>query len=134
MNMKKERLGFLRISPNVTTKKVDKSETRLCGVSICNGCHVMALGYSKHHIEELKSDIRSIGIILEVFGMECIGRSSAVHGNTIRVPQTSLSVQAMESIFEKYVQETRCTQPHRQCRRRNNNQMVPLILLPMNTR
>ena len=73
----------------------------------------MALGYSKRHIEELKSDIRSIGITSEVFGLECIGRLSAVHGNTIHVPQTSVDVQTMESVFEKYVQEIGCTQPHK---------------------
>ena len=115
-------------------KDVDKFETRLCGVSICNGCYAMTIGYSKCHIEELKSDIKIIGITSEVFGMECIERSLAVHGNKIHVPQTSLDVQAMKSVFEKYVKETGCTQPHKQCQRRSNNQMVPLILLPMNTR
>ena len=75
----------------------------------------MALRYSKHQIEELKSDIRSIGIPSEVFGVECSGRSLAVHRNTMHVPRTSVGVQTMESIFEKYVIETWCTQPHRQC-------------------
>ena len=115
-------------------KGSDKFETRICGVSICNGCYAVALGYSKRRIEELKSDIRSMGITSEVFGVECSGRSSAVHGNIVHVPRTSVRVQAMESVFEKYVTETGCTQPHRQCRRRSDNQMVPLILLPMNTR
>ena len=115
-------------------KEQDKFETRLCGVFICNGCYAVALGYSKRRIEELKSDIRSIGITSEAFGIECSGRSSAVHGNTVHVPRTFVGVQAMESVFEKYVMETGCTQPHRQCRRRSDNQMVPLILLPMNTR
>ena len=96
-------------------KGSDKFETRLCGVSICNGCYAVALGYSKRQIEELKSDIRSNGITSEVFGVECSGRSSAVHGNTVHVPRTSIGVQAMESVFEKYVTETGCTQPHRQC-------------------
>ena len=90
-------------------KDSDKFETRLCGVSICNGCYAMALGYSKRRIEELKSDIRSIGITSELFGVECSGRSSAVHGNTVHVPRTSVGVQEMESIFEKYVTETGCT-------------------------
>ena len=115
-------------------KGSDKFETRLCGVSIYNGCYAVALGYSKRRIEELKSDIRSTGITSEVFGVECSGRSSAVHGNIVHVPRTSVGVQAMESVFEKYVMEIGCTQPHRQCRRRSDNQMVPLILLPMNTR
>ena len=93
----------------------DKFETWLCGVSICNGCYAVALGYSKRRIEELKSDIRSIGITSEVFGVECRGRSSVVHGNTMHVPQKSVGVLAMESVFKKYVMETGCTQPHRQC-------------------
>ena len=115
-------------------KDNDKFETRLYGVSICNGCYAVTLGYSKRRMEELKSDIRSIGITLELFGVECRGRSSALHGNTVLVPQTFVGLQAMESVFEKYVTEIGCTQPHRQCRRRSDNQMVPLILLPMNTR
>ena len=94
-------------------KDSDKFETRLCGVSICNGCYAMALGYSKRCIEELKFDIRSIGITSELFGVEYSGRLSAVHGNTIHVPQTYVGVQAMESVFEKYVMEIGCTQPHR---------------------
>ena len=112
----------------------DKFETKLCGQSVCNGCYAMALGYSKRHIEELKSDIRSTGIISEVFDVQCKGRSSVVYGNTIRVPQNGLGMQAMESIFQKYVQNSGCTQPHRHCQRRNDKTMVPLVLLPMNTR
>ena len=40
----------------------------------------------------------------------------------------------MESVFQKYVQDSGCTQPHRQCQRQNDKKMVPLVLLPMNTR
>ena len=93
----------------------DKFETKLCSQSVCNGCYAVALGYSKRRIEELKSDIRNTGIILEVFDVQCRGRSSAVHGNTVRVPRTGLGMQAMESVFQKYVQDSGCTQPHRQC-------------------
>ena len=70
----------------------DKFKTKLCGQSVCNGCYAVALGYSKRRIEELKSDIRSTGIILEVFDVQCRGRSSAVHGNTGRVPRTGLGM------------------------------------------
>ena len=66
-------------------------------------------------LEELKSDIRSIGITSEVFGVEYSGRSSAVYGNTVHVLRTSVGVQAMEGVFEKNVMETGCTQPHRLC-------------------
>ena len=94
-------------------KDSDKFETRLCGVSIHNGCYAVTLGYSKRNIEELKSDIRSIGITSKVFGVECSRRSSAMHRNTVHVPRIFVGIQTMESIFEKYVMKTGCTQPHR---------------------
>ena len=78
--------------------------------------------------------IRSIGITSEVFGVECRQRLSAMHENTVHIPRTFVGVLAMKSVFEKYVIETWCLQPHRQCRRRSDNHMVPLILLSMNTR
>ena len=78
----------------------DKFETKLCGLSVCNGYYAVALDYSKRRIEELKSDIRSTGIISEIFDVQCKGRSSAVHGNTIRVPRTGLGMQTMESVFQ----------------------------------
>ena len=112
----------------------DNFETKLCGQSVCNGCYVVVLGYSKCHIEELKSVIRITGIISEVFDIQCRGRSSAIHRNTVCVLQTGLGMQAIESVFQKYVQESGCIQPHRQCQRGNDKTMVPLVLLPMNTR
>ena len=66
-------------------KEVDKFETQLCGVSTSSGCSAVALDYSKRRIEELKFNIRSIGITSEVSGMEYISRWSAVLGNTIHV-------------------------------------------------
>ena len=66
-------------------KGTDKFETWPCGVSICNGYYAVALGYSKQRIEELKFDIRNIGITSEVFGVECSGRSPALHGSTMHV-------------------------------------------------
>ena len=39
----------------------------------------------------------------------------------------------MKTIFERSVKEVGYAQPHRQCRRRSNNEMVPLVLLPVNT-
>ena len=70
----------------------DKFETKLFDLSVCNGYYAVALGYSKCHIEELKNDIRSTCNILEVFDFQCRGRSFAVHGNTILVPQTRLGM------------------------------------------
>ena len=115
-------------------KKIRIFETKLCGHSVCNGCYAMALGYSKRRIEELKSDIRSTGITSKVFNNKCRGRSSTVHGNTVRVPRTRLGMQTMKSIFQKYVQESSCTHRHKQCQQTNDKTMIPLVLLPMNTR
>ncbi len=39
----------------------------------------------------------------------------------------------MKTIFERFVKEAGCAQPHRQCRRRSDNEMMPLVLLPVNT-
>ena len=97
------------------SEEIDKFETKVCGQSICNGCYAVALGYSKCRIEELKSDIRSTGIVSKVFDVQCSGRVAATHGNTVHVPRTTIGMQTMESVFEKYVQESGCTQPHRQC-------------------
>ena len=57
-----------------------------------------------------------------------------MYGNTVCVPQTGLGMEAMESICQKYVQDSGYTQLHRQYQRRNDKTMVPLVLLPMNTR
>ena len=54
-------------------EETDKFETKLCGQSVCNGCYAVGLGYSKRRIEELKSNIRSTGIISEVFNVPCRG-------------------------------------------------------------
>ena len=104
--------------------KIDTFETKHCGQCICNSCYAIALGYSRRRIEELKYDIISRGIVSEVHDVQCNGRISAVHGNTSHVPRTSLGVQAMETIFERFVKEAGCAQPHRQCRRRSDNEMV----------
>ena len=55
-------------------EETDKFETKLCGQSVCNGWYAVKLGYSKRCIEELKSDIRSTGIISEVFNVPYRGR------------------------------------------------------------
>ena len=51
-------------------KDSDKFETRLCDVSICNGCYAVTLGYSKRRMEELKTDIRSILRVSNMLGSE----------------------------------------------------------------
>ena len=95
------------------SEETDKFEIKVSGQSVCNSCYVMALGYSKRRIEELKSDIKSMGIVSEVFDVKCSGRSTSTYGNTVHVPRTTIGMQAMESRFEKYVQESGYTQPHR---------------------
>ena len=61
--------------------------------------------------------------------------TSAVNGNTSHIPRTSLGVQAMKTIFERFVKKAGCIQPHRQCRRMSDNEMVslvPLVLILVN--
>ena len=90
MNMKRELVEYLRII-DYYNEQIDKFETKLCGHSICNGCYAVALGYSKHHIEELKGNIRSMGIIiLELFDEDCKGRLSTIYGNVVHIPITTL--------------------------------------------
>ena len=67
-------------------------ETKVCTQSVCNGCYVVALGYSKRRIEELKSGIRSTCIVSKVFDIECSGRSSATHGNIVHIPRTTVRI------------------------------------------
>ena len=74
-----------------------------------------------------------MGIISEVHDVQCNGKISTVYRNTSHVPHTSLGVQVMKTIFERFVKEAGCIQPHRQCRRKNDNEMVSLVLLPVNT-
>ena len=118
---------------NVQNFKNNNFETKLCGQRICNGCYIIDIGYSRRQIEELKSDNRSRGIVSEVHDVQYNGRISAVYGNTSHVPRTSLGVQAIKTIFERFVKEVGCAQPHRQCRRRSDNEMLPFVLLRVNT-
>ena len=74
------------------SEETDKFETKVCGQSVCNGCYAVALGYSKRRIEELKSDIRSRGIVSKVFDIQCSGRAGATHGNTVHVPRTTIGM------------------------------------------
>jgi hypothetical protein len=63
--------------------KTNKFEVKLCGHSICNGCHAFALAYLKRRIYELKSDIKSTRIISKVCDVECKKRIIVVHGHTL---------------------------------------------------
>jgi hypothetical protein len=80
----------------------------------------MALGYSQRRFKQLKVAHR------------VYGRVAAVHGNTCNLKeQVKMSV-AKEN-FTAFVGDAGCTQPHRQVRKKVDNSIVPLILLPMNT-
>ena len=74
------------------SEEIDKFETKVCSQSVCNGCYEVALSYSKCRIEELKSDIRSTGIVSKVFDVQCSGRSAATHGNTVHVLRTTIGM------------------------------------------
>jgi hypothetical protein len=98
----------------------DKYNTKLDGVEVCNACYAMALGYSQRCFKQLKVAHR------------VYGRVAAVHGNTCNLRERAKMSAARES-FTAFVGDAGCTQPHRQVRRKVDNSVVPLILLPMNT-
>jgi hypothetical protein len=98
----------------------DKYNTKLDGVEVCNACYAMALGYSQRRFKQLKVAHR------------VYGRVAAIHRNTCNLRERAKMSAAMES-FTAFVGDAGCTQPHRQVRRKVDNSVVPLILLPMNT-
>ena len=61
-------------------------------------------------------------------------RYSAIHGNSAKQPRASMQAEATRVAFERYVKECGCPQPDRQLYRKKDKRMVPLVLLPMNTR
>jgi hypothetical protein len=101
----------------------DKYNTKLDGMEVCNACYAMALGYSQRHFKQLK-------VAHKVYG-----RVAAIHGNTCNLRERAKMSAARES-FTAFVGDAGCTQlsqPHRQVRKKVDNSVVLLILLPMNT-
>jgi hypothetical protein len=98
----------------------DKYNTKLDGMEVCNACYVMVLRYSQRRFKQLKVAHR------------VYGRVAAVHGNTCNLRERAKMSAARES-FTAFVGDAGCTQPHCQVRRKMDNSVVPLILLPMNT-
>ena len=80
----------------------------------------MALGYLQRHFNQLK------------MAHKVYGRVSAVHGNICYLREQAKMSKTRES-FTAFVGDAGCTQPHRQVRKKLDNTVVPLILLPMNT-
>lgn len=100
----------------------DKFVTKLDGKEVCNACYAVAVGYSQRRFKDLKKD--------------CLiyGRVTAIHGNTLSDPvRESIRMSAAEACFKCFVDEAGCFQPHRSIRRKSDNEVLPLILLPMNT-
>jgi hypothetical protein len=98
----------------------EKYNTKLDGVEVCNACYAMALGYSQRHFKQLKVAHR------------VYRRVAAVHGNTCNLRER-VKMSAARENFTAFVGDAGCTQPHRQVRKKVDNSVVPLILLPMNT-
>lgn len=100
----------------------DKFVTKLDGKEVCNACYALGVGYSQRRFKQLK--------------VECsvYGRVTAIHGNTLSDPVRETSrMSAADASFKIFVDEAGCPQPHRSLRRKSDNEVVPLILLPMNT-
>ena len=100
--------------------KRDKYKTKLDGMEVCNSCYAMALGYSQRRFKKLKVAHR------------VYGRVAVVHGNTCNLRERAKMSAAREN-FTAFVGDARCTQSHCQVRKKLDNSVVPLILLPMNT-
>jgi hypothetical protein len=75
-------------------------------------------------------------------GMQCVLRSSTrIFSEAIQTTESctlchlreGAKMMAARESFQEFVGEAGCTQPHRQIRRKVDNLVVPLILLPMNT-
>jgi hypothetical protein len=98
----------------------NKFKTKFDGVEVCNACYAAALGYSQRRFKQLKVAHR----VYE--------RVAAMHGNTCHLREGAKMMATRES-FQEFIGEAGCTQPHRQIRRKVDNLVVPLILLPMNT-
>jgi hypothetical protein len=100
--------------------KKDKYNTKLDGVEVCNAYYAMALGYSQRRFKQLKVAHR------------VYGRVAAIHGNKCNLREQA-KMSAIRESFTAFVGDVGCTQLHRQVRRKVDNSVVPLILLPMNT-
>jgi len=98
----------------------DKYVTKLDGNVACNAYYIAVLGYFQRCFKQLKT-------IYHVYG-----RVATVHGNTCQVKENARMSVARESL---YVLENKvgCQQPHRSIRRKTDNAVLPLILLPMIT-
>ena len=101
----------------------DKFDFKLDGQPIYNGCYALTVGYSKWRLEELKWSIRS-----------SMKQYAAIHGNSAKQPCALVQAEATRVAFERYIKECGCPQPDRRSYRKKDKRMVPLVLLPMNTR
>jgi hypothetical protein len=101
-------------------QRTDKFRTKLDGVEVCNACYAVAVGYSQRRFKQLKLAHR----VYE--------RVAVVHGNTCNMRERAKMSATRES-FSDFIRDAGCTQPHRQVRKKVDNSVVPLVLLPMNT-
>ena len=98
----------------------NKYKTKLDGVEVCNSCYAMALGYLQRCFKQLKVAHRMYERVAVVHGIMCYLREQ-------------VKMSAAKESFTAFVGDAGCTQPHRQVRKKLDNIVVPLILLPMNT-
>ena len=101
----------------------DRFDFKLDSQPICNGCYTHAVGYLKQRLEELKWSIRS-----------STERYAAIYGNSAKQPRASIQAEATRVAFERYTKECGCSQPDCRSYQKKDKRMVPLVLLPMNTR
>ena len=80
----------------------------------------MVLGYSLRRLKQLKT------------AHALYGRVATIHGNTCKGKESAKLLAVWKSL-DVFVKEAGCQQPHRSIRRKLDNAILPLILLPMNT-
>ena len=83
-------------------------------------CYATTLGYSQRRFKQLKTSHAIYGRVATVHGNTCHGRESA-------------KMSAARESLDVFINEAGCQQPHRSVRRKMDNAVLPLILLPMNT-
>jgi hypothetical protein len=77
-------------------------------------------GLFKKKVEQLKKGILAFGRII------------AIHGNSCALRE-KVQVSATRECFDAFVQEVGCLQPHCSIRKRLDDTVHTLVLLPMNT-
>jgi hypothetical protein len=102
---------------------LDKYNTKLDGVEVCNACYAMVLGYSQRRFKQLEVVHRVYGrvvhrvyrrVVHRMYGRvvhRVYGRVAAVHRNMCNLRERAKMSTAKES-FTAFIGDAGCIQPH----------------------